>query len=65
MMRFLSVLHNMYYPADQIKKNEMGEAYGTYGDRRDAYSVLVGKPEGKKALGRPEYTREDNIKMDV
>jgi hypothetical protein len=31
-------------------------------ERRDAYRVLVGKPEGKRALGRP---REDNIKMDL
>jgi len=29
-------------------------------ERRNAYKVLVGKPEGKRALGRP---REDNIKM--
>ena len=64
MLRFLSVL-NKYYPADQIKKNKMDEAYGTYGDRRDAYSVLEAKPEGKKALGRPEYTKEDNIKVGV
>jgi len=54
-----------YIPADQFKKNEMDEAYGTYGDRRGAYSFLVGKPEGKKALGRYGCTREDNIKMDV
>ena len=31
-------------------------------ERRDAYRVLVGKPEGKRALGRP---REDNIKIDL
>jgi hypothetical protein len=31
-------------------------------ERRDAYRVLVGKPEGKRALGR---SREDNIKMDL
>jgi hypothetical protein len=31
-------------------------------ERRDAYRVLVGKPEGKRALGRP---REYNIKMDL
>jgi hypothetical protein len=31
-------------------------------ERRDAYRVWVGKPEGKRALGRP---REDNIKMDL
>jgi hypothetical protein len=48
---------------DQIKKNEMGGTCSTYErERRDAYRVLVGKPEGKRALGRP---REDNIKMDL
>jgi hypothetical protein len=34
------------------------------GERRDAYRVLVGKPEGKRPLGRPRHTWEDNIKMD-
>ena len=28
------------------------------------YRILVGKPEGKKPLGRPRRRREDNIKMD-
>ena len=32
---------------------------------RNAYRVLVGKPEGKKALGRPRRRWEDNIKMDL
>jgi hypothetical protein len=32
------------------------------GEKRDVYRVLVGKPEGKRLLGRP---REDNIKMDL
>jgi len=32
-------------------------------DRRGAYRVLVGKPEGKKPLGRPRHRWEDNIKM--
>ena len=27
--------------------------------------VLVGKPEGKRPLGRPMHRREDNIKMDL
>jgi hypothetical protein len=31
-----------------MKKNEMGGACGTYGDRRGAYRVLVGRLEGKK-----------------
>jgi hypothetical protein len=34
-------------------------------ERRDAYSVLVGKPEGRRPLGRPEHRWEDNIKMDI
>jgi hypothetical protein len=32
---------------------------------RDAYRVLVGKPEGKTPLGRPGRRWEDNIKMDL
>jgi len=31
---------------------------------RGVYRVLVGKPEGKKPLGRPRHRWEDNIKMD-
>jgi hypothetical protein len=34
------------------------------GARRGAYRVLVGKPEGRKPLGRPSRRWEDNIKMD-
>ena len=32
---------------------------------RNAYRVLVGKPEGKRPLGRPRGRWEDNIKMDL
>jgi hypothetical protein len=35
------------------------------GERRGTYRVLVGKPEGKRPLGRPRHRWEDNIKMDV
>ena len=35
------------------------------GGRRGVYRVLVGKPEGKRALGRPRRRWEDNIKMDL
>jgi hypothetical protein len=35
------------------------------GDRRGAYRVLVGKPEGSRPFGRPRHRREDNIKMDL
>ena len=32
---------------------------------RNLYRVLVGKPEGKRYLGRPRRRWEDNIKMDL
>jgi len=34
------------------------------GENMNAYSVLVGKPEGKMSLGRPGFRVGDNIKMD-
>ena len=39
----------------------MGGSGGTYGDKRGAYRVVVGRPEGKKPLGRPRSRW--NIKM--
>jgi len=35
------------------------------GARGGVYSVLVGKPEGKRPLGRPRLRWEDNIMMDI
>jgi len=35
------------------------------GERRNVYRVLVGKPEGKKPLGRPSRRWENNNKMDL
>jgi hypothetical protein len=35
------------------------------GEKRNAYRVLVGKPERKRPLGRPRRRWVDNIKMDV
>jgi hypothetical protein len=34
-------------------------------ENRDAYRILVGKPEGKRPLGRPRRKWEDNIMMDL
>ena len=42
----------------------MGGACGAYGGR-GVHRVLVGKPEGKRPLGRPSRRWEDNIKMDL
>jgi hypothetical protein len=42
----------------------MGGACRTNG-KRNAYKLLVGKPEGKRPLGRPKHRWVDNIKMDL
>jgi len=46
-------------------KNEMGGAYGTYGEGRGMHRVLVGKPEGRRPLERPRRRWEDNIKTNL
>jgi hypothetical protein len=61
-------LHDLYsspncVAVDKIENNEMGEACSAEG--RGVYRVLVGKPEGKRPLGRPRHRRKDNIKMDL
>ena len=43
----------------------MGGACGAYGEGRDVHGVLVGKPEGKRPLGRPRHRWKDTIKMDL
>ena len=43
----------------------MGWACGSYGGGEGAYRVLLGKPEGKRPLGRPRRRWEDNMKMDL
>ena len=42
----------------------MGGACRTCGERSGVYRVLVGKPEGKRPLGRPRLRWEVNIKME-
>jgi hypothetical protein len=35
------------------------------GEKRNAYRILVGKPEGKRPLGRSRHRCVNNIKMDL
>jgi hypothetical protein len=42
----------------------MGGACSTNGEKRNAYRLLVGKPEGRRPLGRPRRMWLDNIRMD-
>jgi hypothetical protein len=43
----------------------MGRACGANGEDRGVHRVLVGKPEGKRSLGRARRRREDNIKINL
>jgi hypothetical protein len=49
-----SILLTSDYSSDQINKNEMDRSkYHVWGEKRDAYRILVEKPERKKPLDRP------------
>jgi hypothetical protein len=43
----------------------MGGACCTNGEKRNANRVLVGKPEGKRPLGKPRGRWVNNIRMDL
>jgi hypothetical protein len=68
-------LHNEYLYAlysspniiEVIKSRRMRWAghVACMGDRRSAYRVLVGRPEGRRPLGRCRHRWDDNIKMDL
>jgi hypothetical protein len=40
-------------------------ACSTNGEKRNACTILVGKPEGKRSLRRPRRRWVDNIKLDI
>jgi hypothetical protein len=43
----------------------MGRHTASMEDKRNSYRIMVGKPEGKRPLGRPRRRWVDNIKMDL
>jgi hypothetical protein len=63
-------LHNLYCSPSMIriiKSRRMRWAVhvARMGEKRNAYGILVGKPEGKRPLGRPKCRWEVNIRMDL
>jgi hypothetical protein len=43
----------------------MGEECNMHGEIRPAYKIFFGKPKGKRPLGGPKSSWEDNIKTDL
>jgi hypothetical protein len=43
----------------------MGRACSTNGEKRIAYRIFVGKPEGKRLLGKSRHRWVENIKMNI
>jgi hypothetical protein len=63
-------LHNLYSSPNIIRMIKSGKMrwaghIARMGETRNAYRILVGKPDGKRPLGRPRRGWVDNIKMDL
>jgi hypothetical protein len=63
-------VHSLYFSPNivsVIKSRRMMWAghVGRMGEERGVYRVLVGRPEGKRPLGRPRRRWENNIKIDL
>jgi hypothetical protein len=62
--------HNLYFSRNVIRRFKSRRMRGAgpvvhNRENRNAYRVLVGKPEGKRPLGRPRRRWVDNINMDL
>ena len=60
-----SVLLTEYCAVVKSRRMRWAGHVARMGEGRGVYRVLVGKPEGKRPLGRPRRRWEDNIKMDL
>jgi hypothetical protein len=63
-------LHNVYASPNIIRVIKSGRMTGAghvarMGEMRNAYNIFVGKPEGKRRLGRPRRRCENNIIKDL
>jgi hypothetical protein len=63
-------LHNLYFSPSIIRMIKSRRMRWTghvarMGEKRNAYRIFVGMPEGKGPLGRPRRRWVDNIKMDL
>jgi hypothetical protein len=50
---------------NQVAEDTLGGPCSTNGEKRNAYRLLVGKPEGMRPVGRPRRRWVDNIRIDL
>jgi hypothetical protein len=62
-------LHNLYSSSSIIRMIKSRVIWAGHeacmGAKKNAYTILMGKPEGRRSLGRPRRRFDDNIKMDL
>jgi hypothetical protein len=63
-------LHNLYSLPNIVRviksrRTRWARHVARMGEGRGVYRVLVGRPKGKRLLGRPRHRWEDNIKLDL
>jgi hypothetical protein len=56
-------LHNLYSSPSIIRRMRWAGHVTRMGEKRNPYVIFVGKPEGKRLLGRPRHKWLDNIKI--
>jgi hypothetical protein len=49
----------------RVKEDEMGTVCSTKGEKKNTHRILVGKPEGKRSVGRTRRRWVENIKMNL
>jgi hypothetical protein len=63
-------LHNLYISSNIIRvikswRMRLAGHVARMGEIKNAYRIVIGKPEGKRPLRRPRSRWEDNIRMDL
>src|SRR5215510_14557060 len=63
------LMQRMHFPLKSLVQDIFMSIYEStlaqMGEERSVYRVLVGKPEGKRPLGRPRHRWEDNVRKDL
>jgi hypothetical protein len=63
--QIFTTLRNRKHVSGVFPTKISGGSSGWSGEGRGVHRVLVGRPEGRRPLGRPRHRWEDNIKMDL